>query len=447
MDREYPLSMSSKSRALWTLVALAGLFLTGCNLPTLTVEPATEIPDGSLVEPSPASSELPTSAPATVPTNSEVPTVSIAHELRVAYSDEGNLWVVEKGLRPVQLTDTGGISDVRLSDDGEWIAYVVRNPEQDTADLHSIRFDGSSPQLLLDEAGFDALYPLEGFIHTSLSSMDFLPRSHTLLFNTRGVFEGPGLAKNDDLLSINVETGQFTALLTRGEGGDFTASPAGDQIAMARPDSLSFVDANGANLRPEVLTFSPVITYSEYFFYPLPVWSDGSVVLPVPQQDPFFAAEPATVWSVDGEAQVLAEPTGDLFAPQRELPIVSPDGMHLAYFHAGDEPGEQQLVIERLDNGEQVIYDTGSLQWNGWGPDSYLFAYTKGSGLDLILGDLLGEPEPIGSGTGLRWVNASEFLYLAGVPGSWTLTFADQVGNRMPLASPAGDFVAYDFAP
>jgi hypothetical protein len=54
--------------------------------------------------------------------------------------------------------------------------------------------------------------------------------------------------------------------------------------------------------------------------------------------------------------------------------------------------------------------------------------------LDLYLGNLLGEPEPLGSGTGLRWVNASEYLYLAGVPGSWTLTLADLDGNRMPLA-------------
>ncbi len=439
--------MSSKSRLLWAPGALFCLFVAGCNLPTQTVEPATEVPDSSLVEPPPASSEEPTSAPAAVPATSEaegVPTAFVAQELRVAYTDDGNLWVVEKGQGPVQLTDTGGISDVRISDDGEWIAYVVRDPDQDTADLHSVRFDGSSLRLLLDEGSFDALYPLEGFIHTTLSTMDFLPGTKTLLFNTRGVFEGPGLAKNDDLLSINVETGRFTPLLPRGEGGDFTASPAGDQIALARPDSLSFVDANGANLRPDVLSFSFVITYSEYFFYPLPVWSDNSVVLPVPQQDPFFAAEPATVWSVNGEIQVIAEPTGDLFVPQRELPIVSPDGMHLAYFQEVDEPGEQRLVIERLDNGEQVIYDTGSLQWKGWGPDSYLFAYTKGSGLDLYLGDLLGEPEPLGSGTGLRWVNASEYLYLAGVPGSWTLTLADLDGNRMPLAIISNG--VYDFA-
>jgi len=438
--------MSSKSRTLWALVALVGLFLTGCNLPTPTVEPATEVPDVSLVEPSPASSEDPTSAPATVPAASVVPTASVAQELRVAYTDDGNLWVVEKGQGPVQLTDTGGISDVRLSDDGEWIAYVVRDPDQDTADLHSIQFDGSSSQLLLDEAGFDALYPLEGFIHTTLSSMDFLPGSHTLLFNTRGVFEGPGLAKNDDLLSINVETGQFTPLLPRGEGGDFTASPGGDQIAIMRPDSLSFVDSNGANLRSEVLTFTPVITYSEYFFYPLPVWADASVVMAVPQQDPFFAEEPGSVWDVSVEPQILTRPDGDLFGPQRQFPIVSPDGSKLAYFRAADAAGEQQLVIQQLDTGEQTIYDTGPIQWKGWGPESDRMVYTKGTGFDLYLGEPGAPPAPLAPGTGLRWINASEYLYMAGDPGGWTLMLGDLDGNTIPLAMLSGTFVTYDFA-
>ena len=441
--------MSSRSLTPWALVALVGLFLTGCNLPTQTEEPATGVPDITVVEPSPASSEDPTSAPATIPATSEaegVPTASVAQELRIAYTDDGNLWVVEKGQGPIQLTDTGGISDVRLSDDGEWIAYVVRDPDQDTADLHSVRFDGNIHLVLLEADGFDALYPLDGFIHTTLSSMDFLPESHTLLINTRGVFEGPGLAKNDDLLSINVETGQFTPLLLRGDGGDFTASPAGDQIALTRPDSLSFVESNGANLRPDVLSFSSVITYSEYFFYPLPVWSDNSVILPVPQQDPFFAEEAGTIWNVNGEAQILAQPDGDLFGPQREFPIVSPDGSSVAYFKATEEGGQQHLVIQRLDNGEQVIYDTGPIQWKGWGPDSNRMVYTKGTGFDLYLGELGAPPSPLAPGTGLRWINANEYLYVAGDPGGWTLMLADLGGGATPLAMLSGTFVTYDFA-
>ncbi|MFV2045217.1 MAG: hypothetical protein ACC700_18535, partial [Anaerolineales bacterium] len=366
--------------------------------------------------------------------------------LRIAYTDNGNLWGLEIGSAPRQLTDGSGISEVRLSDDGEWIAYTIRDPDQDTAELHSIRFDGSDPQMLLNAASFDALYPLEFFLHYTLSSLDFLPGSHTLLFNTRGVFEGPGLAKNDDLLAVDVATGQISPLLTRGVGGDFTASPAGDRIAIVRADSIGFVNVNGADLQPERLTFSPVMTYSEYLFYPIPVWSGASVVLAVPQEDPFFGEERGTIWSVNGEPQALVEPDGDLFGPQRQLPIVSPDGSKVAYFRAADAAGEQQLVIQRLDSGEQTLYDTGPIQWQGWAPDSIRMVYSKGTGLDLYLGELGSPPLPLGSGTGLRWVNANEYLYLAGVPGSWTLTLADLAGIVTPLAIPSGDFVAYDFA-
>ncbi len=453
-DRGYPLGMSFRPPRLSVAIALfvlAGLTLAGCNLPTQTAEPATEL---SEPRPTTAPSEAPTSPEATAHTTAPpteeaagVPTSPAQQNLRVVYTNDGNLWAMEIGSSPRQLTVSGDISEVRISDDGEWIAYTIRDSNEDTADLHSIRFDGSSSQLLLDEAGFDALYPLEGFIHTTLSSMDFLPRSHTLLFNTRGVFEGPGLAKNDDLLSINVETGQFTPLLPRGEGGDFTASPGGDQIAIMRPDSLSFVDSNGANLRSEVLTFTPVITYSEYFFYPLPVWADASIVMAVPQQDPFFAEEPGSVWDVNVEPQILTRPDGDLFGPQRQFPIVSPDGSKLAYFRAADAAGEQQLVIQQLDTGEQTIYDTGPIQWKGWGPESDRMVYTKGTGFDLYLGEPGAPPAPLAPGTGLRWINnTNEYLYVAGDPGGWTLMLGDLDGNTIPLAMLSGAFVTYDFA-
>jgi hypothetical protein len=441
--------MSAKSHPLWIPFALAGLFLSGCNFPTPTAESTTEAPRTSQVDPSPVPSEDAASPAATSPATAQavIPTSTPeVQNLRIAYTDDSNLWTLEIGSDPMQLTDDGGVSDVRISDDGEWIAYVVRDPDQDTAELHSIRFDGSSPQVLMDSISFDALYPLEFFVHYTLSNLNFLPESNTLLFNTRGVFEGPGLAKNDDLLSIDVTTGQVSHLLARGEGGDFTVSPSGDQIAIVHADSLSFVNADGTGLRPEVLTFTPVITYSEYFFYPLPVWAGDTVVLPVPQQDPFFAAEPGTVWSINGEPQTLSRPDGDLFGPQREFPIVSPDGSSVAYFRATDDPSELHLVIERLDTGEQTVYDTGPIQWKGWGPESDRVVYTKGTGFDLYLGELGNLPAPLEPGTGLRWINTNEYLYVAGDPGGWTLMLGDLAGDSITLAMLSGTFVTYDFA-
>jgi hypothetical protein len=166
----------------------------------------------------------------------------------------------------------------------------------------------------------------------------------------------------------------------------------------------------------------------------------------VPQQDPFFAEEPGSVWEVSVEPQILTRPDGDLFGPQREFPIVSPDGSKLAFFRAADAAGEQHLVIQELDNGDETIYDTGPIQWKGWGPDSNRMVYAKGTGFDLYLGELGAPPAPLAPGTGLRWINANEYLYVAGDPGGWTLMLGDLAGGTTPLAMLSGTFVTFDFA-
>ena len=120
--------------------------------------------------------------------------------------------------------------------------------------------------------------------------------------------------------------------------------------------------------------------------------------------------------------------------------------MKVVYFRAADAAGEQHLVIHRLDSGEQIIYDTGQLTWRGWAPDSIRFVYSKGTGLDLYLGELGAAPEYIASGSGLRWINENEYLFLRKNPDSWTLLRVDLSGLVAALANPGGDFVAYDFA-
>ncbi len=235
-------------------------------------------------------------------------------------------------------------------------------------------------------------------------------------------------------------------LLLPGEGGDFTASPSGDQVAIVRPDSLGFVNSDGTGERQEVLTFPQVITYSEFLYNPVPIWVEDQVLLAVPQQDPFFAEEPGTVWRVNGEVEVVARPQGDLYVLQRTRPIISPDGSKLAMFRPTGAQGEQALVILDLATGEDTVYDSGATQWYGWSPDSNGFAYTKETGLDLFLGALGAEPESLGSGTGFRWVSDEEFLYFAGVPETWTLTLGSVSGASTPLAMSSDEFPVFDFA-
>jgi hypothetical protein len=118
----------------------------------------------------------------------------------------------------------------------------------------------------------------------------------------------------------------------------------------------------------------------------------------------------------------------------------------VAYLRATDDASQLDLVIEQLGSGGQVVYDTGPIQWKGWGPKSNRFVYTKGTGFDQYLGELRAPPAPLDPGTGLRWLNADEYLYVAGDPGGWTLMLGDLEGDSVPLAMLSGTFVTYDFA-
>jgi len=298
------------------------------------------------------------------------------------------------------------------------------------------------------------LYPLEGFLRYTLADFRQIPGTHQVLFNTRGVFEGPGLAKSDDLLALDADTGALVRLLAPGEGGDFALSPDGSQLAIVRPDSIGFARSDGTDLRPEVLSYSPVLTFSEYFFYPRPVWSPegDSVLVAIPGENPFAESPSGTIREVPadgGSASVLASISGDLFRPQGESALISPDGTTAAYLRAAVVSGEQDLLLYRPSSGESFTVATGTLQWKGWAPDSLHFAYTQGSGLDLFIGEVGAPSMPLGSAASLRWINDQQYLYLAGTPGDWNLTLGDLSEAALSLVDLAGSdgaFVPYDFA-
>jgi hypothetical protein len=429
------------------LIALLGAGLA-CNAPG-TVEPTSELQQPASPTLEPESQDLPTATP--VPDLTPEPAAATAEPrpLRIVYAADDELWALELGSAPTLLATIGGVSEVRISDDGERLVYAVRDPEQDTTELRGINFDGSNDRVLLDPGAFDALYPLDGALHYTLSQISLVPETHVAMFNTRAVFEGPGLAKNNDLLTVDADTGALTRILDRGDGGDFTLSPDGTQLAITRPDSIGFVSTDGTDLRPERLTFPWVITYSEYFYYPFPVWSEASVLVAIPSEDPFFAPLTGAVWTVpaDGsESSLLTTIKGNFFAPQGAISSISPDGNLVGYYDTDSSSGMSWLVIQTIGDDAGTIYGIDALDWKGWAPGSDYFVYTTGSGPELYLGRMGAEPVMIGSGSGLQWIGPTEFLYLSGSRGDWTLTLSAIEGESVPLVELSAKFVSYDFA-
>ena len=444
----------SRLRISLALVGLAGL-LAACNYPGPAAAPTAESPatTGEALEAaSPTPSATPSPLPPTpTPSPSATPPPPVLH---IVYVEDNDLWALEPGVPPVRLTESGNVSDVRLASDGELIVYVVTDANFEFVEMRSLGFDGSDDRLLLGAGDLASLYPLEGFLRYTLADFSLAPGTHRVLLNTRGVFEGPGLAKSDDLLALDADRGALTRLLAPGQGGDFTLSPDGTQLAIVRPSSISFARADGTDLRSEVLSFSLVQTFSEYFYYPRPIWSPegDSVLVAIPGENPFAESPSGTIRRVPaagGSPTVLASISGDLFRPQAEAPLISPDGTTVAYLRAGALSGEDELLWYRPGTGESFTYALGTLQWKGWAPDSVHFAYTAGSGLDLFIGEVGGPPRPLGSGSSLRWVDDQQFLFLAGIPGRWTLTLGSLSAaplSLVELVGSAGAFVSYDFA-
>ena len=432
-------------------------------------EPATEVAT-SVTE----STEVPrTPGPTPMP-------IPPATELRVAFvnvTEHGNnawLWTEGAG-DAVALTKDGGVGDVKISDDGEIVAFTRGDG------LWMVRSDGADggrpaeERPLVSAEDFAAMEGRDPELVVVLNRFEWVPGTHVLAFNTRLRTE-IGLVLNDDLHLVDANTLERTALLPPGEGGEFIYAPDGRQIAIVTPGSIHLVDANGGNRR-DVFTYTPVATQSEAPFYAQPVWAADSSALRVaipPVDASTFPFPPATVWHIrtDGTPASLI---ASVVAGQRKLPALSPDLRYVAHLDDGQSapPADpiSSLLITDLDSGETTTYypqpDAGTQSapgtagilarpaatlFYGWAPDSQHFAFLAQSDSDpqAQIGQLGGDFFPVYSDADtiidLRWVDADRYLFLASSPKGWDVMLGKIGGPVRAVAGVVGSPPAYDFA-
>ena len=210
-------------------------------------------------------------APATLPATETpvIPTFIAPRALQVAYIKDGNVYIWTEGESSIGLTSTGDAVDVRISDDGQVIAYVRRNPANDFAfELWAVDTNGpTNARVLVSQAEFEALKTASS--HPDARGLrpdffEFQPRTHQLAYSTVPMFEGPGYAPGGDLRLVDTDTLEKNIIFDFNEGGLFYFSPDGTQVALSNPDHISLANEDGSSLRSNVLTFPLVGTYSEY---------------------------------------------------------------------------------------------------------------------------------------------------------------------------------------
>jgi len=345
------------------------------TLTALSPQGATEIPP--TLEPMPASPTVPP-APAV---------------LRVVYVKNNNAFIWTDGGVTLQLTMSGDVSDAYISQDGQIVAYL-RDIEPFNREIWAVNNDGSNSHLLVSSADFMATYSgsaadLPSGIGTF--QVGWQPATHNLFYNTRPLYEGPGSFGYNDLHMVNVDSLTKQTLFSAGNGGNFFFSPNGNQLAVVKPTSISMVNSDGSNLRSNVVNFPTVITYSEYLYYPTPVWApdSNSLRVMIPPADPLLdPMPPYNLWLIPANGSP-AIASGTVPAIPFDWPdtAISPDLNRLGYIQktgGGADPNMRDIKLANADGSGVVWYMSGeSAQFLGWLPNSAQFAFKVFSGPDV----------------------------------------------------------------
>jgi hypothetical protein len=235
------------------------------------------------------------------------------------------------------------------------------------------------------------------------------------------------------------------------EGGEFTYSPNGQQIAIATHEDISLVAADGSDLW-HALSFDPVVTMSEFRFVPSPVWAaDGqSLRVAIPPADPFGdPGQPTQVWAiaVDRSAPTLV---ASLEAqPAQPLSSFSADLRRVAYL--GQSEGA--LLVTDLRTGQTTTHAVQAGDVYGWAPDSQRFAFLANLSLPQAqIFELEGNIVPAHEDEAavaidLAWMDAERYVYLTQTDGQgWDLVLADVRGTRTTVATVPGRPPTYHVA-
>ena len=331
--------------------------------------------------------------------------------LRVAYVKDGDIWLWVEGSGALRLTGAKSDSDVRISDDGQVVAFRRNN------EMWAVNADGSGARPLVGLAYLGSLMPAGGG-QVLVNTFEFLPGSRIVFFNT-GVQGEAFFAPQFDLHRVDADNPTPLALLQPGAGGAFYFAPNRARLAVVQPEKINVVNVDGTGWQT-VFGFTQVSTYSEWFYLPEVVWMPDSSGLKavIPPPDPLGNPAATTRFmyiSADGSmtAQLAAFLAAPVFVSP---PHLSPDGDRIAYLRENGANLELHVVDSSTTDELYTSYAKEAIGLVGWAPDPVSFVFWMDNPQALQLGRLGGSPVPLTDApqaSAPRWISADRFLFFS----------------------------------
>lgn len=312
--------------------------------------------------------------PEIVMVGSQSPFAPVSLPGKIAYLIGGNAWILDGASgdrRPVVTTADLDGRVFSLSPDGEWLLFTRASTDEDTINsLWVARLDDSG--LLVDLEAKNIVHFADwvpnAVLQVAYSTVE--PRS-----------TAPGWQANNDLTLVSFSPTGWVSdpelILDANAGGvygwwgsTFTWSPAGDQLAFARPDGAGLVNFETGSLE-KILDLTPLQTFGDWAWVPGLAWSaDAGALFTVEHVSQPGSDNPETSQVFD----VSAVPLGDwpavrlvsqagMFAqpiPSPAIPLPSGENAYLvaylqAIFPTQSETSHYQLVVMDRDGSNRRV--------------------------------------------------------------------------------------------
>jgi len=351
-----------------------------------------------------------------------------------------------------KIFDSDDVIRVELSDDGQLVAFLRRSTIstsdvdwREQSALWVVDLNGENPRELVSAETLRELLGASESDSSNIRDMTWIPGTHHLLYNGWTYLvqaEGESHAIPRGLISVDADEGTQQVLVMAEGMMRFVVSPDSRQIALLSPADLSLVNADGSNLRRDVLTYSQVGVPGPLL--PVGVWTEDSqafVMTESLEEDPAAGIDFAI-------SRVPADSSAPhtLASVRRSHPgsvAFSPDGRFAAYIQYTDEASvAPRWFITPLGEGVGPLAIPRKLEPGypslHWSPDGKAFT---GALAELCPGatqdsEICALPISPGGTTVIQWLDPTHLLLLTRDPAVLLLVTLDPTGRMDPTTEP-----------